>query len=105
METVEQDEEGLRALGLAHIRESSNSNAGLGGRCAQEEIIKTAPELQLTSKPRMSTHEDFTPRDTGLGPSDRSFGTVFTIFFAVLAFWPAFHAKPIRWPLLLISAT
>ena len=53
----------------------------------------------------MSTHEDFTPRDTGLGPSDRSFGTVFTIFFAVLAFWPAFHAKPIRWPLLLISAT
>jgi hypothetical protein len=49
----------------------------------------------------MSTsHEDFQREATTRGPSDRSFGWVFTLVFLFFGLWPIHHGKPIR-PLVL----
>ncbi len=44
----------------------------------------------------MSTHEDFTRREEIRGPSDRSFGIVFGVVFALLGLWPVFSEGPAR---------
>jgi hypothetical protein len=53
----------------------------------------------------VSTHEDYTPRSSGKVPSDRSFGWVFTAFFAIVSCLPLRHRQPIRvWALALSGA-
>lgn len=48
------------------------------------------------------THEDFDRAHDFAGPSDRNFGTVFTLFFTILGLWPLRHGQPIRvWALAL----
>ena len=42
-------------------------------------------------------HEDFSRKPEAKGSPDRSFGIVFTVFFALIAFWPLVHARPVRW--------
>lgn len=43
------------------------------------------------------THEDYRSHTTEKLPSNRSFGLVFTVFFALLAFWPlARRGEPVR---------
>jgi hypothetical protein len=50
----------------------------------------------------MSTHEDLSRRDEVTGASDRSFGFVFTAFFALVALLPLLHhRKPRVWALIL----
>lgn len=44
----------------------------------------------------MSAHEDLSRKHQIKGGSDRSFGFVFTVFFALLAFWPMVHGRPMR---------
>jgi hypothetical protein len=45
----------------------------------------------------MSTHEDLSRRQEGKGSSDRAFGVVFTIFFALVGLAPLRAHHPIRW--------
>ncbi len=42
------------------------------------------------------THEDFSRAHEFTGPSDRNFGTVFTLFFTIIGLWPLRHGQPIR---------
>jgi hypothetical protein len=44
----------------------------------------------------MSTHEDFGRRSIEKTSSDRAFGLVFTVFFALVAFWPLLHRGRLR---------
>jgi Saxitoxin biosynthesis operon protein SxtJ len=44
----------------------------------------------------MDTHEDFTRELHSSGPSDRSFGIVFTVVFLVLGVLPLRHGRPVR---------
>ncbi len=44
-----------------------------------------------------NTHESFEHRHSPIGSSDRSFGVVFSIFFLLVAIWPIFHHRPLRW--------
>ena len=44
----------------------------------------------------MSTHEDFTPRVKEKTASDRSFGWVFTAFFAIVGLLPLRRGGPVR---------
>ncbi len=44
----------------------------------------------------MNTHEDFSRHQEDRGPSDRSFGVVFAVFFALVGAWPAVHHRPMR---------
>ena len=44
----------------------------------------------------MNTHESFNRKEETKGPSDRSFGWVFTIAFAVIAFFPLLRGRPVR---------
>lgn len=47
-------------------------------------------------------HEDFERAHDFQGPSDRNFGTVFTLFFLVLGLWPLKSQQPLRmWALAL----
>lgn len=50
------------------------------------------------------THEHLTTEDTASGPSDRSFGWVFTIFFCLAGAWPMLYHEPARRWALVISA-
>jgi hypothetical protein len=45
----------------------------------------------------MATHESFERNRAIDPPSERSFAWVFTAFFAVLALWPAWRGRPVRW--------
>ena len=45
----------------------------------------------------MGTHESFERKAAAHPPSERSFAGVFTAFFAVLALWPAWRGRPVRW--------
>ena len=45
----------------------------------------------------MSTHEDFSRQHDIRASSNRGFGWVFTIVFAVIAVWPLFFGGPLRW--------
>jgi hypothetical protein len=50
-------------------------------------------------------HEDFNRAEEIKGPSDRSFGIVFVVVFAVIGAWPLFHGRPVRgWALLVSTA-
>lgn len=52
----------------------------------------------------MGTHEDFTSKVELKGPSDRSFGWVFTAFFLLVGLWPLFRGRPLRgWALALAA--
>jgi len=62
------------------------------------------PAQSERSAPVMSTHEDFTPRAREKDASDRSFGLVFTAFFAIVALLPVRHAQPMRIWALPVSA-
>jgi hypothetical protein len=52
----------------------------------------------------VNTHEDFTRKEEIKGPSDRSFGWVFTVAFAVIALLPLWRHGPLRVWALAISA-
>jgi hypothetical protein len=43
------------------------------------------------------THETFDREEAVKVSSDRSFGFVFTVVFALIGFWPLIHAHPPRW--------
>jgi Saxitoxin biosynthesis operon protein SxtJ len=50
------------------------------------------------------THEDYS-RDDAIGPpSDRQFGFVFAVVFAVIGAWPMLGGGPIRWWSLILAA-
>jgi saxitoxin biosynthesis operon SxtJ-like protein len=51
-----------------------------------------------------STHENFDRETVTEGSSDRSFGLVFTAFFALAGLWPLVHKRPLRLWALVISA-
>lgn len=52
-----------------------------------------------------STHESFDREPVTEGSSDRSFGLVFTAFFALAGVWPLVHKRPLRlWALCLSAA-
>lgn len=42
------------------------------------------------------THEDFGRKHEFAGPSDRNFGTVFTVFFTLIGLWPLKDHQPVR---------
>jgi hypothetical protein len=45
-------------------------------------------------------HEDYTRAETVEGPSNRSFGVVFTVFFALIGLWPVVRGnEPKVWAL------
>jgi uncharacterized membrane protein len=50
------------------------------------------------------THDNFTREDSAPGPSDRSFGRVFTIFFSLVGLWPLLHRMPVKWWALIAAA-
>ena len=50
------------------------------------------------------THESLERRKAPQGSSDRSFGIVFAIAFAVIAVWPLFFGEQLRWWSALMSA-
>ena len=52
----------------------------------------------------MNTHEDFSRKEEIKGPSDRSFGWVFTVAFAVIGLLPLLRHRPIRVWALAVSA-
>ncbi len=45
----------------------------------------------------MSSHEDFSRKHEIHGSSDRSFGVVFTVFFAAIGLWPLLRGGEPRW--------
>jgi hypothetical protein len=50
----------------------------------------------------LNTHEDFSRKEDIKGPSDRSFGWVFVVVFAIAGTLPALHGRPLRaWALAL----
>src|SRR5580658_2800910 len=51
-----------------------------------------------------STHESFDRELVAEGSSDRSFGLVFTAFFALVGLWPLVHKRPLRPWALFVSA-
>ncbi len=51
------------------------------------------------------THEHLTHDDPATGPSDRSFGWVFAVFFSLVGIWPLLHRAPVRWWAVSISGT
>ncbi len=51
----------------------------------------------------MSTHEDFATHHKVQGPSDRSFGIVFTVFFGLVGLLPLRHGNPVRWWAIAVS--
>jgi hypothetical protein len=51
-----------------------------------------------------SSHESFDRELVSEGSSDRSFGLVFTAFFALVGVWPLVHKRPLRPWALFVSA-
>ena len=51
-----------------------------------------------------STHESFDRELVPEGSSDRSFGLVFTAFFALVGVWPLVHRRPLRLWAFFVSA-
>jgi hypothetical protein len=43
------------------------------------------------------SHESYAREEEVKGPPDRQFGLVFTVVFAILAFWPVIWGRPVRW--------
>jgi hypothetical protein len=53
----------------------------------------------------VNTHEDFSRKQDHKGPSDRSFGWVFAVFFTLVGLWPRLHGRGLRgWALALAAA-
>jgi hypothetical protein len=52
-----------------------------------------------------STHESLDRELVTEGSSDRSFGLVFTVFFALVGVWPLVHKRPLRLWALGVSVT
>jgi hypothetical protein len=50
------------------------------------------PKVQSMS----ATHEDFGRETRRSGPSNRSFGLVFTVAFLLYGLWPLRHGRPVR---------
>jgi predicted membrane metal-binding protein len=50
------------------------------------------------------THESFVRNTAEESSSDRSFGLVFTAFFALVGLWPMIHKRPFRLWALVLSA-
>ena len=46
---------------------------------------------------RTGHHEDLARSETVKGGSDRAFGLVFTVVFAIVAGWPLLDGNPLRW--------
>jgi hypothetical protein len=44
----------------------------------------------------LNTHEDFGRKEELKGPSDRSFGWVFTVAFSIIGAWPILFGRPAR---------
>ena len=51
-----------------------------------------------------ASHEDFTREEKLERPPDRQFGLVFTAVFIVIAAWPLFSGRPVRWWSLAVAA-
>ncbi|MBO6946821.1 MAG: phage holin family protein [Rhodospirillales bacterium] len=49
-------------------------------------------------------HESLKDKDEVQVGSEKSFGVVFAIVFAAVAFWPLVHGLPIRWWALIVAA-
>lgn len=49
-------------------------------------------------------HESLKDKDEVQVGSEKGFGVVFAIVFAVVAFWPLVHGLPIRWWALIVAA-
>lgn len=49
-------------------------------------------------------HEDLTREEHIEGSSDRSFGFVFAVVFAIIAVWPLWHGQALRWWALAVAA-
>jgi hypothetical protein len=45
----------------------------------------------------VATHEHLHSVEIAKGPSDRSLGLVFTLFFTAVALWPLRRGYPVRW--------
>ncbi len=52
---------------------------------------------------KIQFHEDYNRKSKERGASDRNFGTVFTLFFAAVAFWPLLRGGAIRPWILVVS--
>jgi predicted membrane metal-binding protein len=52
----------------------------------------------------MATHENFARDEKIKGSSDRGFGLVFAVVFALVAVWPYLHGNPVRWWSLIVAA-
>jgi predicted membrane metal-binding protein len=50
------------------------------------------------------SHESFARDDDVRGSSNRQFGLVFAVVFAVIAAWPLLHGRPPRWWSLAVAA-
>jgi hypothetical protein len=46
---------------------------------------------------RLDTHERIASGTPVQGSSDRSFGIVFTVVFAIIGLWPLIGGAPLRW--------
>ena len=55
--------------------------------------------------PMRAIHEDYRREIHGRGPSDRSFGGVFTAAFLLFGLWPLRHGHPVRLWCLVLSGT
>ena len=53
---------------------------------------------------KVSLHEDFDRRQEGEGSSDRGFGIVFAVFFALVGLAPLRAGRPVRWSALAAGA-
>ena len=50
------------------------------------------------------THEDLRNREEIRGPSERAFGLVFAVLFALVALLPLLKPKPVRWWALVVGS-
>lgn len=53
---------------------------------------------------RLDTHERIASGTPVQGSSDRSFGIVFTVVFAIIGLWPLIGGAPLRWWSLIVAA-
>jgi hypothetical protein len=52
---------------------------------------------------RLDFHEDLNRLEAPQGSSDRSFGFIFSLLAVLIAVWPSFHGRPVRWSVLLVG--
>lgn len=59
--------------------------------------------VKITKVHRWSLHEDFSRKQEGEGSSDRGFGMVFAVVFAVAGLAPVRTHQPVKWGILAMS--